>query len=107
MLHLYDSRGRHILNEHDGYLCLNNGKIIGRYFQDRGVFADLNGKYIGEIYCMNRIVYDRTSRYRHMSFPPTSAGGSIGVHLSPHSYCPIELPPEMSDIDLDQLMAAS
>ncbi len=107
MTHLFNSRGQHILNEHGGYLSLPTGQIVGRYIEQYGVFVDLSGRYIGEIFLMNRIVYDPNSRYRHSVLGTANSGGNIGAHPCPRTYSPIILPPGLEDIDLGQLTQAS
>ena len=107
MTHLFNSRGQHILNEHDGYLSLPNGRIVGRYIERYGFFVDLNGRYVGEILCINRIVCDPNSRYRNTVLTTVKSGGNVGAHPCSMSYSPIPLPPGLKDIDLDRLTQAS
>jgi len=107
MEHLFDSRGHHIMNEHHGCLCLKSGKIIGRYLEQQGIFVDQNGKYIGEIIYLNRLVYDYHSRHRHVIYPAQSCLGSSEASYSSSSFGPIELPPGVMDIVLNQLTEVS
>ena len=107
MVYLYDTGGRHIANEHGGYLFLSNGELAGRYMEKNGVFASLNGHYLGEIICMNRLLFNRNSRYLTTNFGECPQRGSIGAFQSPKVHSPIIPPPGLEDISSNYLNAAS
>lgn len=55
--HLYSSNGKHIANLSDGYLYNpTTGRNIGRYLDDKGIFVDPNGNYLGERFGDHRLL---------------------------------------------------
>ncbi|MGE5548924.1 MAG: hypothetical protein ACM3ZC_00130 [Bacteroidota bacterium] len=97
---LYDSRGQHVASEVNGLLYTAAGRNIGRYLDKYGVFVDLEGRYLGEILCINRLVQDRNSRYRGMSLGASSSRGVLRLYERPRGCSPLPLPPGFEDIHL-------
>jgi hypothetical protein len=78
MKDLHDSKGRHIANFISGQLYDVRGKNIGHYIENANVFIDMRGKYLGEIVGGNRLLYCKTSLYRHTNFGVYGNYGNVG-----------------------------
>lgn len=78
LLRLYDSKGRHIANSINGQLHAPNGKNIGHYLEQMNIFINMRGKYLGEIYNGNRLIYNRNSPYRSTNFGNYGNYGNAG-----------------------------
>jgi hypothetical protein len=70
--HFYSSRGRHIATSYLGYLYSPDGKHLGRWANDLGVFLDNKGSYLGHIVENNRLARDNTWKFISVNF------GSVG-----------------------------
>ena len=86
MKFLCDSRGQHIANEVNGQLHAPTGQNIGHFIQQHGIFIDMNGRYLGEIVCDNRLMYNMSSPYRSMSFGSYGNYGNVGNYGNPVNY---------------------
>lgn len=49
MIDLHDSHGRHIANFVSGQLHDVQGRNIGHYLENEGIFINMQGYYLGEI----------------------------------------------------------
>jgi len=56
MKFLFDSTGKHIANEVNGQLHSTTGSNIGHYLSNYGFSIDMQGYYLGEIICGNRLM---------------------------------------------------
>lgn len=100
MNYLYDSRGQQVACEINGLLFSPAGENIGHFVAKAQVFADRNGRYLGEIVCANRLAYNRCTKYRNTSFGPAPAKGNIGARVSLRRCSAMELPPGFEDVRL-------
>ena len=83
MRFLFDSRGQHIANEVDGQLHAPTGENIGHFLQDYNIFIDMSGRYLGEVLCENRHLYNRSSSHLSSNFGAYGNYGNAGNYGSP------------------------
>ncbi len=106
MKYLYNSWGQHIATENNDLLYSPSGRIIGRFLGECGIFVNLEGKYLGEILCLNRLVYDRNSKYLQNSFGAVSLSRALHEHMRNEgtvaNYGPLVLPPGFEDVRFDE-----
>jgi len=95
---LYNSAGYPVACEADGSLFSPSGRNIGRLVKKAGVFADLNGHYLGEIICVNRLVYNRCSKYLHADLGQAQSQKQIRTVADPRKYSRIQLPAGYEDL---------
>lgn len=87
--HLYSSNGRHIANLADGYLYSpTTGQNIGRYLDDKSIFIDPNGSYLGE----------RFGEHRLLRKSKAHAGENFGTYPVPAPIEPYEITQGFGDI---------
>ena len=55
MIDLHDSHGRHIANFVSGQLHDVQGRNIGHYLENEGIFINMQGYYLGEIVDKRRL----------------------------------------------------
>ena len=60
MIDLHDSHGRHIANFVSGQLHDVQGRNIGHYLENEGIFINMQGYYLGEIVVVDLINYQNT-----------------------------------------------
>ena len=60
MIDLHDSHGRHIANFVSGQLHDVQGRNIGHYLENEGIFINMQGYYLGEIVDKRRLLYMET-----------------------------------------------
>ena len=63
MIDLHDSHGRHIANFVSGQLHDVQGRNIGHYLENEGIFINMQGYYLGEIVDKRRLLYNNNSAY--------------------------------------------
>lgn len=68
MNYLFDSRGHHIAPLMNRQLYNRHGKNVGQYLPQYGVFVDLDGRYLGETVCRDRLMYNLLSPYCTTNF---------------------------------------
>ena len=56
MIDLHDSHGRHIANFVSGQLHDVQGRNIGHYLENEGIFINMQGYYLGEIVDKRRLL---------------------------------------------------
>lgn len=78
MVDLHDSHGKHIANFVNGELHDTHGRNIGHFLDREGIFIDMRGKYLGEIVDENRLLYNKNSPYKSISFGIYGNYGNIG-----------------------------
>lgn len=83
---LFDSRGQHIANFVRGQLHAPTGENIGHYMEKSGIFIDMQGHYLGEIVYKNRLMFNRQSPYRSMSYGVYGNYGNVGNYGNPGNY---------------------
>lgn len=83
MERLFNSRGKHIANFSNGQLYSPHGQNIGHLLDDRGIFIDMHGHYLGEIVASDRLMRKRNSPYKNMNFGNRGNHGNIGNHGNP------------------------
>lgn len=83
MERLFNSRGKHIANFSNGQLYSPRGQNIGHLLDERGIFIDMHGYYLGEIVADDRLMRRRNSPYKNMNFGNRGNHGNIGNHGNP------------------------
>jgi len=86
MEYLCDSKGKHIANFVNGQLHAPTGKNIGHYLEDQGIFIDMSGRYLGEIVQTNRLMYNRSSSHKSVSYGNYGNYGNVGNYGNPGNY---------------------
>jgi len=85
MKFLFDGGGRHVANFVKDQLYSPKGENVGHYLEDKRIFVDMDGAYLGEIIHENRIVYNLGSIYRGVAvgklgnYPNVGNFGSAGT----------------------------
>ncbi len=100
MKHLFDSKGRHIANLDGTDLYAPGGRHVGRQVQE-GVFADLEGKYLGEVVSDDRLVYDPASPHLGTNFGAVAERRFFGTIAPPREYAGILMQNGRVDLDPD------
>ena len=104
MTYLFDSQGRFIAIELNEGLFTVEGKNIGRYLRNAGIYVDLTGRYLGEIININRLAADRNSRHHQTSFGRQNRSPDIDSHSADvKRHSPSALPPGYEDISPERL----
>lgn len=103
MKFLFNSSGHHIANFVNGQLYATTGRNIGHFIVDRGIFIDMNGRYLGEIIYDNRLMKNRNSAYRSMNFGGYGNYGNVGNYGNPGSYGSIGIVSGFVDIPVESL----
>ena len=83
MKYLFNSSGQHIANFVNGQLYAPSGGNIGHYLEDRGIFIDMRGQYMGELVKDNRLMRKISSPYRSLNFGVYANYGDVGNYGSP------------------------
>lgn len=86
MVFLFNSKGNHIANFVSGQLHSPNGENIGHYLENEEIFIDMNGRYLGELVCENRLMYNNYSPYRSTNFGVYGNYGNVGNYGNPGNY---------------------
>ena len=81
--YLFDSKGRQVVTFFNGQLYTPNGRNVGHYLEEKGIFIDMLGRYLGEIVLDNRLLYKRTSPYKSVNFGERGDYGDIINYGSP------------------------
>ena len=68
MIDLHDSHGRHIANFVSGQLHDVQGRNIGHYLENEGIFINMQGYYLGEIVDKRRLLYNNNSAYKSICY---------------------------------------
>lgn len=74
--HLFNSFGYHVATVYEGNIYTPEGKNLGRFEEELGVFLSLNGRYMGQIVEENRLALDTNWQFRHISFGLLGDSGS-------------------------------
>ncbi|WP_313217194.1 hypothetical protein [Stenotrophomonas sp.] len=82
---LFNSDGQHIANLVNGRLHSPDGPNIGHFLQQHGIFIDMHGRYLGEVIYNNRLMYNRASPHRSVSYGNYGNYGSVGNYGNPGS----------------------
>ncbi|MBM4273685.1 MAG: hypothetical protein FJ134_04365 [Deltaproteobacteria bacterium] len=99
MKFLFNSRGEHIANEVNGQLHAPTGENIGHFLKQYGIFIDMTGRYLGEIWYGNRLLYNLSSPYRSINFGAYGNYGNVGNYGNPGNYGAIGVPGGHEDVD--------
>jgi hypothetical protein len=83
---LFNSKGQHIANFVNGQLHAPTGQNIGHYLENEGIFIDMSGRYLGEIVQTNRLMYNRSSPYKDMTYANFGNFGNAGNYGNPGNY---------------------
>jgi len=67
---LFNGEGTHIANVVKGQLYLPDGAHVGSYQEEKKIFVDLSGHYLGELLYGNRLLCNQFSPYRHERYVP-------------------------------------
>lgn len=86
MKFLVNSKGKHIANFVNGQLYSTTGKNIGHYLENQNIFIDMNGRYLGEIVCENRLMKCKNSLYKSVNFGNYGNYGNAGNYGNPGNY---------------------
>lgn len=78
MIDLHDSHGKHIANFVSGQLYDVQGRNIGHYLDNEGIFIDMRGYYLGEIVDKRRLLYNNNSAYKSICYGVYENYGNIG-----------------------------
>jgi len=103
MQFLHDSHGRHIANFVNGQLHSPSGSNIGHFLEEHGIFIDMRGRYLGEIVCDNRLMYNRGSPHRSVNYGSYGNFGNVGNFGNPGNFGSIGAIGGFEDIPLDRL----
>lgn len=103
MKYLFNSRGQHIANFVNGHLHSPQGSNIGHYLEHYGVFIDMRGRYLGEIYADNRLLAHRSSPHRNVNYGIYGNYGNVGNYGNPGNYGSIGMPGGYEDADPSKL----
>ncbi|HLX84834.1 MAG TPA: hypothetical protein VKR59_13105 [Terriglobales bacterium] len=99
MTFLFNSRGQHIANMVGKQLHAPNGENIGHYLENEKIFIDMHGRYLGEIISTNRLMYNRSSPHRGMSYGNYGNYGNVGNYGNPGNYGSIGIIAGFEDVD--------
>lgn len=102
MKYLFDGHGHHIANMVNGQLHAPAGQNVGHYLENRDIFIDLIGGYLGEIVDEDRLVRHRNSPHRSVNYGAYGNYGNIGRYNS-GTHGPICITDEYEDIPLELL----
>jgi hypothetical protein len=61
MQYLFNSKGKHIANFVNGQLHAPAGRNIGHYWEEEQIFIDMRGRYLGEFFREDRLLFNRQS----------------------------------------------
>ena len=86
MEYLFNSRGKHIANLVNGQLHAPSGRNIGHFLENRGIFIDMSGRYLGEIVHDNRLMYNRSSPHKSVNYGVYGNYGNVGNYGNPGNY---------------------
>jgi hypothetical protein len=64
MRYLFDSKGRHIANLVEDQIFTASGAHVGHWLAHLEIFIDLDGRYLGELFHEDRLLYYEHSRHR-------------------------------------------
>ena len=103
MQFLFNSRGQHIANFVNGQLHSPTGQNIGHLLQDNAIFIDMHGRYLGEIVCENRLMYNRNSGHRSVNYGNYGNYGNVGNYGNPGNCGSIGSIGGFDDIPLERL----
>jgi hypothetical protein len=100
MKYLFNSRGQHIANFVNDQLHAPTGQNIGHYMENEKIFIDMQGRYLGEIVCEDRLLYNNSSSYRSVNFGSYGNYGNVGNYGNPGNYGSIGMLGGYRDVDL-------
>ncbi len=83
---LFNSKGQHIANLVNGQLHAPSGQNIGHYMSKEKIFIDMSGRYLGEVICQNRLMYNVNSPYKSVNFGNYGNYGNVGNYGNPGNY---------------------
>ncbi|MFG0675668.1 hypothetical protein [Delftia sp. WSY_7] len=86
MEYLFNSKGKHIANLVGGQLHAPQGKNIGHFLENQGIFIDMRGRYLGEIVSGNRLMRRRNSPHRSMNYGSYGNYGNAGNYGNPGNH---------------------
>jgi hypothetical protein len=101
--YLFNSRGQHIANFVSGQLHAPTGQNIGHYLESQSIFIDMQGRYLGEIVCENRLMYRRNSPHRSVNYGSYGNYGNVGNYGNPGNYGSIGTPGGFEDVPSERL----
>lgn len=99
MTFLFNSRGQHIANFVNGQLHHPRGRNIGHYLVDHGVFIDMDGRYLGEPYGDDRLIFQKRSPHLRTRFGRYGNYGNVGNYGRPGRMGRISLPYGFEDVN--------
>jgi len=97
---LFNSKGKHIANIVNNQLHSPTGENIGHYILNDEIFIDMRGRYLGEIFNNNRLVYNTHSSYRNVNYGSYGNYGNVGNYGNPGNYGSVSLYSGFRDIQL-------
>lgn len=95
----FNSNGSHLANMVRIQLHSPAGPNIGHYLPSHDIFIDMTGRYLGEIVSPNRLMYNRFSAYRYLTFGAHGNYGNIGSYGTPGNDGDIDAIAGYEDID--------
>jgi hypothetical protein len=100
---LHDISGKHIANVVRDQLHSPEGKNVGHFLERYDIFIDMSGRYLGEIYSENRLLFNRNSAYKTMNFGAYGNYGNVGNYGNPGNIGRIGSPYGFEDVDPSKL----
>ena len=100
MEYLFNSKGKHIANLVNDQLHAPTGNNIGHYLTREKIFIDMNGRYLGELIHVNRLMYNNSSPYRSVNFGNHGNYGNVGNYGNPGNHGSIGMIGGYRDVEL-------
>jgi hypothetical protein len=98
--HLYNSKGRHIATEYHGLIYTPEGRFVGRWSDELGVFLDKQGWYLGEMIEDNRLARYTLWEYRQVNFGTRGSDGDRPGWERRRDVRPVVLPNDYEDVEV-------
>lgn len=103
MQYLFNSNGEHIANFVNGHFHHPRGKNIGHYLPEYKIFIDMDGRYLGEFYERDRLMFQKRSPYLRTRFGRYGNYGNVRNYGNPGRYSRLRLPYGVEDIDSSKI----
>jgi hypothetical protein len=104
---LFDSNGRHIANLVEDQLFTAAGIHAGHWLEHREIFIDVDGRYLGELFHEDRLLYDERSRDRDAVYGDHGDGRDAAGTGSLEGRSRILMPSGCADIVSGRLATSS
>lgn len=99
MRSLHNSGGEHVANFLNGQFYSTSGDNVGHYVAREGIFVDMDGHYLGEVYPGNRLAFNNYSSYSNVSYGAYGNYGNIGNDGNQGNIGWLSLPVGYEDVD--------